>query len=151
MKNTNALTCVTFLLLITFNYQTTFSQDIVALNTVTKLSSKSYAASNNIVLEAATLEDGKYTYDFREKKVLIEIKDGFYYEYHPKKEFIKARIDWLTKFKYKLTIVAIEKRGAPLKVGSILTAEILKIKGDEYFYSSLLNNKKRKGSFKKVK
>ncbi|MEE9408973.1 MAG: hypothetical protein V3V28_12960 [Polaribacter sp.] len=150
MKKANALTCAALLLLLTFNYQSTFSQDIVALNTVTNLSSKSYAAFNSIVLESATLEDGKYTYDFKEKKILVEIKNGFYNEYHPEKEYIKAKIDWITKFKYKLTIISLKKKNAPLKVGSILNGEIIKIKGNEYFYTILLNNKTGKGSFKKV-
>ena len=150
MKNAKSLSCVTFILLICFNYQTSFSQDL-ALSNFLKPLSKSYAVSNNIVVRNAILEDGKYTYTFKEKNILVEIKDGYYYEYHPNNEYIKAEIDWITEYKYNLIIVDIEKKGVPLKVGSKLTSEITKIKGDEFFYTSILNNKKGSGSFKKVK
>ena len=150
MKNTNALKSVVFLLLIFFNSQTSFSQDL-AYSVVLKPYSKMYTMSNDVVIKNAILEDGKYTYKFKEKDILVEIKDGFYYEYHPKKEFIKAKIDWITEYEYKLTIVDIEKRGVPFKVGNELTAEITKVKGREFFYTSRFNNKTGKGSFKKVK
>ena len=150
MKNTNPLMCATFLLLITFNYQTTFSQDLAYSNFL-KPFAKSFVKSNDIVIANAILEDGNYTYVYKEKVVSVEIKDGYYYEYYPKKEYIKAKIDWITEYKYKLIIVDIEKKGTPFKIGNELTAEIVKIKGNEYFYSSFLNNKIGKGSFKKVK
>ncbi|ARV15641.1 hypothetical protein [Polaribacter sp. SA4-12] len=150
MKNASPLKCVAFLLLISFNFQTSFSQDL-ALSNFLKPLSKSYAISNNIVVKNAVLEDGNYTYIFKEKNISVEIKDGYYYEYHPNKEYIKAKIDWVTEYKYNLVIVDIEKRASPLKIGSKLTAEITKIEGDEYFYTSVLNNKKGSGSFKKVK
>ena len=150
MKNASPLACIAFLLLISFNQQTSFSQDL-ALSDFLKPFSKSYAISNNIVVNNAILEDGKYTYTFKKNNISVEIKDGYYYEYHPEKEYIKAKIDWLTEYKYNLIIVDIQKKGIPLKIGSKLTAEIVKIKGDEYFYTSLLNNKEGSGSFKKVK
>ncbi len=149
MKNANALKSVVFLLLISLSTQTTFSQDL-AQSIVLKPYSKMYAMSNHVVIKNAILEDGKYTYKFKERDILVEIKDGFYYEYHPKKEFIKAKIDWITEYEYKLTIVDIEKKGVPFKIGSKLVAEITRIKGQEYFYVSHFNNKTGKGSFKKV-
>ncbi|WP_298882852.1 hypothetical protein [uncultured Polaribacter sp.] len=150
MKSTNTLRSVIFLLFISFNFQTSFSQDL-AQSIYLKPVSKMYSISNNIVVNNAILEDGKYTYKFRENDILIEIKNGIYYEYHPKNEFIKAKIDWISEYEYKLIIVDIERRGVPFKVGDELTAEIVKIKGDEYFYTSRFNNKTGKGSFKKVK
>ena len=150
MKNASPLKCITFLLFISFNFQTSFSQDL-ALSNFLKPLTKSYAISNNIVVKNAVLEDGNYTYNFKEKNISVEIKDGYYYEYHSNKEYIKAKIDWVTEYKYNLVIVDIEKRATPLKIGSKLTAEITKIEGDEYFYASVLNNKKGSGSFKKVK
>ncbi|KGL62256.1 hypothetical protein [Polaribacter sp. Hel1_85] len=150
MKNTNALTYVTLLLLISFNFQTTFSQDL-ALNNYLRPSSKSFSIHNRVIVENPVLKDGSYTYKFREKNISVEIRDGFYYEYHPKKEYIKAKIEWITEFKYKLVVVDIEKRNAPLKVGSELISQIIKIKEDEYFYTFRLNNKTGKGSFKKMK
>ncbi|KGL62259.1 hypothetical protein [Polaribacter sp. Hel1_85] len=150
MIYTSHLIYTVFFLLIFFNYQTVFSQGI-AQTIIAKPSTKSYAIYNKVVVENGILEDGKYTYDFKEKKVLVEIKDGYYYEYHSEKEYIKAKIDWLTEYKYKLTIVDLEKRGVPLKIGSKLTSRIVKVQGNEYFYSCILNNKTRIGSFKKVK
>ncbi|WP_157663331.1 hypothetical protein [Polaribacter sp. SA4-12] len=117
---------------------------------IDKPSSKSHSMFNKVIVERGILNDGKYTYEFKGKKVLVEIKDGYYYEYHPEKEYIKAKIDWLTEYRYKLTIVDLQKRGVPLKIGSKLTSIIVKIEGDEYFYTSILNKKTGKGSFKKV-
>ena len=131
------------LVLLFFNFQTLLSQNI-------KPSSRSYSIYNRVIPEEGILEDGKYTYKFRNKTVTIEIKEGYYYEYYPKKEYIKAEIYWLTKSKFILTIVDFQKKGFPLKVGSKLTTQIINKKGNEYFYTSTLNRKTRKGSFKKV-
>lgn len=150
MKNTNALKSVVFFLFISFHFQTLSSQDL-AQSVALKPYAKMYAMSNNIVIKNAILEDGKYTYKFKKREILVEIKNGFYYEYHPKKEFIKAKIDWVTEYQYNLTIVDLEIRGAPFKVGSKLTATITQIKGNQYFYKSTFNNKTGNGSFKKVK
>ena len=116
-----------------------------------KTTSRSYSLYNKVIPEEGVLKDGKYTYKFREKTVSIEIKGDNYYEYYPNKEYIKAEIYWLTKFKYVLTVVDFQKKGFPLKVGSTLTTQILKTRGNEFFYTSTLNNKTRKGSFKKVR
>ena len=132
-------------ILVSFYTQITFSQ-----NTIERPSSKSYSIFNRVIVESGILEDGKYTYEFKEKKVLVEIKDGYYYEYHPEKEYIKAKIDWLSAYKYQLTIVDLQKRGVPLKIGSKLTSRIVKIEGNEYFYTFILNKKTGKGSFKKI-
>lgn len=150
MKNTTPLACIAFLLLISFNYQTTFSQDLAYSNFL-KPFSKSFEMSNNFIVVNAILEDGDYTYEHKGNQVLVKIKDGYYYEHYSKKEYIKAKMDWITEYKYKLVIVDLKKRGTPFKVGNELTAEIVKINGNEYFYTSILNNKTGKGSFKKVK
>lgn len=150
MKNTTPLNCVVFLLLISLNFQTSFSQDKIRGNMISSYT-KMYTLAKNVVVENPILADGKYTYTFKEKEIIVEIKNGYYYEYHPEKEYIKAVINWSSEFNYKLVIVDIEKKGVPLYVGSELTAEITKIEGDEYFYTSFLNNKKGSGSFKKVK
>ncbi|WP_288954788.1 hypothetical protein [uncultured Polaribacter sp.] len=150
MKKTNTLKSVVFFLLISFYFQTSFSQDL-AKSIALKPYSKMYEMSNNIAIKNAVLNDGKYTYKFKERDILVEIKNGFYYEYHPKKEFIKAKIDWISEFEYNLTIVDLEMRGAPFKIGSMLTAKITQIKGNRYFYKSTFNNKTGNGSFKRVK
>ena len=145
MKHTSHLIYIITFILISFNSQITFSQNIID-----KPTSRSFSMFNKVVVENGILEDGKYTYDFKEKKVSVEIKDGYYYEYHPDKEYIKAKIDWLSEYQYKLTIVDLQKKGVPLKIGSKLTSKIVKIEGNEYFYTSILNKKTGKGSFKKV-
>ena len=150
MINTVSLRCVLLFFLFTFSFQTTFSQDL-AQSTALRPFSKMYSMSNSVAIKNAVLTDGKYTYKFKNRDILVEIKDGFYYEYHPKKEYIKAKIDWLSEYEYQLIIIDMEKRGVPFTVGSKLIAKITKIKGDEYFYTSRLNNKTGNGSFKKVK
>ncbi|MEO9571798.1 MAG: hypothetical protein ABJH82_11330 [Polaribacter sp.] len=150
MTRTNSLKSAIFLLLISLNYHTSFSQDL-AQSIHLKPLSKMYSISKNIVVKNAVLEDGMYTYKFRKDDILVEIKNGIYYEYHPKNEFIKAKIDWISEYEYKLIIIDIEKRGVPFKIGDQLTAEIVKIKNNEYFYTSRFNKKTGKGSFKKIK
>lgn len=149
MKNTTPLKCVLFLLLISFNFQTSFSQDL-AYSIALKPYAKTRALSNHVVVKNAILEDGKYKYKFKGKDILVEIKAGLYYEYHPRKEYIKAKIDWISEYKYKLTIIDIQQRGTTLKIGSELTAEITKIKDNQYFYTFRLNDKTGSGSFTKM-
>ncbi|MEO9571800.1 MAG: hypothetical protein ABJH82_11320 [Polaribacter sp.] len=136
-------------LLISLNSQLSFCQNI-SYNDIEKPSTRSYSINNRVIVESGVLEDGKYTYKCKEKKVLVEIKDGYYYEYHPNKEYIKAKIQWLTSYKYQLTIVDLQKKRFSSKIGSKLTSTIIKIKDDEYFYSFIFKNKTGKGSFKKV-
>lgn len=150
MNNTVSLKCVLLFFLFFFSFQTTFSQDL-AQSIALRPFSKMYGMSNTVAIKNAILANGKYTYKFKNRDILVEIEDGFYFEYHPKKEYIKAKIDWLSEYEYKLTIIDMEKRGVPFTVGSKLTAKITKIKGDEYFYTSRFNNKTGSGSFKKVK
>ena len=150
MKSSKALNFVVFLFLIFFNSQISFSQERVRSNMINTYS-KTYTLAKSVVVESPILKDGEYTYKFKEKEILVEFKNGYYYEYHPNKEYIKAIIDWESKYKYKLIIVDMEKRNVPLKIGSELTAEIIKIEGNQYFYTSVLNNKTGNGSFKKVK
>ncbi len=145
MKHISRFIFIVSIFLIYFNAQTTFSQSMTI-----KPSSKSYAMFNRVIVESGVLEDGNYTYEFKDKKVLVEIKDGYYYEYHSNREFIIAKIEWSTAINYKLTIVSLQKRGTPLKIGSILTSRIDKIEGNQYFYTSILNQKTLKGSFQKV-
>ena len=150
MKNTTSLKCVILLLLISFNFQTSFSQDKIRGNMLSSYT-KMHTLDKNVAVESPILKDGKYTYQFKEKEILVEIKNGYYYEYLPEKEYIKAVINWDSEYKYKLVIVDIEKKGTPLKIGSELTAQITEIKGNQYFYTSLLNNKTLSGSFTKMK
>lgn len=149
MKYSYRLTFIVSFLLISFSSQLSFCQN-VSYSFAEKPSTRSFSVNNRIVVESGILEDGKYTYEFKEKEVLVEIKDGYYYEYHPNKEYIKAKIEWLTAYKYQLTIVDLQKKRFPLKIGSKLTSRIVKVKDNEYFYSSILNKKTGKGSFKKI-
>ena len=64
--------------------------------------------------------------------------------------FARTKIDWISEYEYKLTIIDLEKKGVPFKVGSELTSKITKVEKDEYFYTSFFRNKTAKGSFKKV-
>lgn len=150
MKDTSPLKCVLLYLLFSFSFQTLLSQDL-AQSTALKPFAKMYRLSNSVVINNAILSDGKYTYKFKKRDILVEIKDGFYYEYHPNKEYIKAKIDWLSEYEYSLTIIDMEKKGVPFTVGSKLKATITKIEGNQYFYNSTFNNKTGNGSFKKLK
>ena len=150
MKNTIPPKCVFLFLVFTFSFQTSFSQDL-AQSTSLRPFAKMYRLSNNVVIKNAILMDGKYTYKFKERDILVEIKGDTYYEYHPEKEFIKAKIDWLSEYEYELTIIDMEKRGVPFKIGSKLSATITKIEGDKFFYTSRLKDKTAKGSFIKLK
>ncbi|MCL7752700.1 hypothetical protein [Polaribacter sp. Z022] len=150
MKRRKQLIFITLLILISFNYQTSFSQDIAQVSYF-KTDAKIYSIGNDLEVKDVVLEDGKYTYNFRKKEILIEIKDGFYYEYHPNNKYIKAKIKWLSKYEYKLVITDIELNGSSFKVGQELTSEITKIRNNQYFYNSRFKNKTYKGSFIKIK
>ena len=58
---------ILFLLFISF--QTSFSQDL-AYSVVLKPYSKMYTMSNDVVIKNAILEDGKYTYKFKETGII---------------------------------------------------------------------------------
>lgn len=135
---------------ILFNFQISVSQERVRENMINTYS-KMYTLAKSVVVESPILKDGAYTYKCKENDIFVEIKNGYYYEYHPGKEYIKAVIDWKSEYQYKLIVVELEKRNAPLKIGSELTAEIVKVEGDQYYYTSVFNNKTGNGSFKKVK
>jgi hypothetical protein len=152
MKNANPLAYIAFFLLISFNYQISFSQDIASIDFSKKSLSKTNEIPKKTIVNTKTaLEDGNYFYTYKKNNVLVEIKNGFYYEHYANKEYLKAKIDWVTEYKYNLIVVGLDKRGTSLKIGTKLSAEIVKIEDDEYFYTSLLNNKKYSGSFKKAK
>ena len=144
MKNISPLKCVVFFLVIIFSIQNSFSQAL-------KASSRSYSVFNRTIPEEGILEDGKYTYDYKNKTVSVEIKGDYYFEYFPNKEYIKAKIYWFTKYQYSLTIVDLQKKNFPLKIGDKLNARISKIEEDKYYYESTLNNKKMRGSFRKIR
>ena len=150
MKNKKQFIFITLLILISFNCQTSFAQDIAHVSFF-KTKPKAFSNSNIIDLKNVALEDGKYTYNFLKKEITIEVKDGYYYEYHPKNQYIKAKIKWISEYEYKLIIVDMELNGAPFKIGNELTSEIVKIRNNKYFYVSRFNNKSYKGSFLKVK
>lgn len=147
MKNISHLICTVFFLLILLNNKTSFSQNI---NNNYRPSTRSFSMYNRVLVESGILKDGEYSYQSNGKTVKVEIKGDYYYEHHPNKEYIKAKIDWITEFKYKLTIVDLQKSNVLLKVGSNLISQIVEIKNNEYFYTCLFKNKTRKGSFKKT-
>lgn len=144
MKKT-ALLFFSILCVLNINY----AQDFATSNKLKPYANK-YAMSNNVAIENAVLEDGNYTYTFLNETISVEIKDGYYYEYHPNKEFIKAKIDWITEYEYRLIIVDIERRAAPFGIGSKLSAEITKVEGNNYFYTSKMKDKIASGVFKKT-
>ncbi len=149
MKNKIHIALLLFLSLSLININNIHSQDI-ADSKILKPYSLIYAMSNSVVIKNAALENGRYTYKFLENDIVVDIKDNLYYEYHSNNEFVKAKIDWISEYEYKLTIIGMERREAPFKIGTTLSAEITKIDGINYYYNSKLNGKTAKGKFKKI-
>lgn len=147
MKNTVLKTAV-FFTFVLFS-STILSQDIVLSNSV-KPYANYYNFSSKVVIKNAILDEGLYVYEYKKRKINVEIKDGYYYEYMHNNQFLKAKIDWLSEFKYKLTIVNVQTEQYPFKKGDSLTSEITKIEGNEYYYKSFFEGKVVRGYFVKI-
>ncbi|TXD49797.1 hypothetical protein [Polaribacter sp. IC073] len=102
-------------------------------------------------IQSTLLNEGKYTFDNGEKDILVEIKDGYYTEYYPNNEFVKAKIEWTSKSEYNLIITEINKKGLPFGEGTILNTKISRVKGSRYYYESNLEGLTWSGKFIKVK
>lgn len=146
MKNKVLKTVVFFICFI--SYTTGFSQD-VALSTFIKPFSNYYNFSNKVVIKNAALEDGSYTYKYKRKVINVEIKNGYYYEYFRNNQYLKAKIDWLSEFTYKLTIVDVETSIYPFKKEDTLVGEIIKIEQDKFYYKTLFKGRELTGNFRK--
>lgn len=147
MKNTVLKTAV-FFTFVLFS-STILSQDIALSNSI-KPYANYYNFSSKVVIKNAVLDEGLYVYEYKKRKINVEIKDGYYYEYMHNNQFLKAKIDWLSEFKYKLTIVKIQTEQYSFKKGDSLTSEITKIEGNEYYYKSFFEGKVVRGNFIKI-
>lgn len=147
MKSKVLKTVVFFVCFI--NYTIGFSQD-VALSTFIKPFSNYYNFSNEVVIKNAVLEDGSYTYKYKRKVINVDVKNGYYYEYFRNNQYLKAKIDWLSEFTYKLTIVDVETSIYPFKKGDALIGEIIKIEQNNFYYKTLFRGRELRGNFKKV-
>ncbi len=134
----NVLQTSVLLLFLCFNYSI-LSQD---------LTPKKISKYTTSVKKA--LDNGKYKYCTSSCDVIVEIKGDSYTEYYPNEEFIKANIKWVTKDEYKLIITAIEKKGLPFNVGTIMTTKIIRTKGNTHYYESHLDGLTWSGKFIKT-
>lgn len=96
------------------------------------------------------LEEGTYSYKLGSDEITVSIKDGIYTEYHPNNEFIKAKIEWNSEQEYSLTILEIKKRNLPFERGLKLNTKITRIKGNRFYYKSILDGKSWTGKFEKI-
>lgn len=142
LKTALSVTCLFFSSFI-------LSQDIALSNSIKPFASY-YNFSNKVVIKNALLDDGMYMYEYKNRKVNVEIKEGYYYEYMHNSQYLKAKIDWISEFKYKLTIIDVETSQYPFKKGDSLTSEITSIEGNLFYYKSLFKGKIRKGNFEKL-
>ncbi len=155
MKNTTIKT-TTFIALLFLGINISNAQDI-AMNsndannnlTFTK-TTISIDPEDKKVIKETVLEEGKYTYNNKGKEVVVEIKDGYYTEYHGKDEFIKASISWSSENNYKLVVTEIHKKNLPFKEGTVMETEIIKVKGNKFYYESNLEGLTWSGKFLKI-
>jgi hypothetical protein len=105
---------------------------------------ETYDASN------ALLSEGAYTFDNGDKKISVEIKDGYYTEHYANNEFIKAKINWTSKSEYNLVITEIQKKNLPFVAGTIMHTKIVRVKGNRYYYMSSLKGLTWEGKFVKT-
>lgn len=148
MKNkVTALGTALLFLATTINF---YCQDIAMIN-IDKTSTEIY--SNETEVANTVLKNGTYTYKLGANDIIVSIKGGYYTEYHPNDEFIKAEINWTSESEYTLTIVDLKRKNIPFKEGTTLNTKITKVKGDKYYYrSDLLNSGDSSwtGKFRKV-
>lgn len=147
MKNTVLKTAISVLCILFSS--TVLSQDIALSNSIKPFASY-YNFSNKVVIKNAILDDGLYVYEYKKRKINVEIKEGYYYEYMHNSQFLKAKIDWLSEFTYKLTIVNVGTTDYPFKKGDVLISEITDINGSNFFYKSCYKGKVVKGNFIKI-
>jgi hypothetical protein len=98
-------------------------------------------------IEETVLSEGEYTFDNGKNNILVEIKDGYYTEHYANKEFIKAKLKWVSKYEYNLIITEIHKKGLPFVAGTILNTKIFKVKGNRFYYESNLEGLSWTGKF----
>ncbi|WP_299062617.1 hypothetical protein [uncultured Polaribacter sp.] len=145
------LTCTA--LIIFFGFQTLQAQQSdVASNETSNYYQTELPNSNSKSLEIkeTLLEEGKYVYSSKGNEVIVEIKDGYYTEYHANNEYIKAKIEWSAENKYTLEIIDINKDNLPFEVGTKMDTEIVKIKGTRIYYESNLEGLTWSGKFRKI-
>lgn len=106
---------------------------------------------NNIDRTEKSIKDGKYKYSNASCDVIVEFKNNTYTEYHPNKEYIKAKIKWLTEHHYMLEIVEIQKKDLPFGVGTKMTTKVVRKKGNFISYESNLQGLTWSGKFVKIK
>ena len=104
-------------------------------------------AKKEVVITNTVLTEGTYTFDNGKKEVLVEIKNGYYTEHYANNEFIKAKINWVSKQEYNLVITEINKKGIPFGEGTILNTKISKVKGNRFYYESNLEGLTWSGRF----
>lgn len=106
---------------------------------------------NNIDRTEKSIKDGKYKYTNASSDVIVEFKKNTYTEYHPNKEYIKAKIKWLTDHRYMLEIVEIQKKDLPFGVGTKMTTKVVRKKGNFISYESNLQGLTWSGKFVRIK
>lgn len=138
MKNIKLL--ITLLFLISLN---NFNAQDFVKSTITTQYPTVFKASHKIVIKNAILSDGNYVFNANKKeKVFVTIENGFYTEIYPNNEFVKAKINWVSEYAYKLKIVEVKKARFKYKVGEEFTSEITDITEEKYSYQTKLENGK---------
>lgn len=147
MKSTVFKTAI-FVLCLLFS-STALTQDM-ALSKSIKPYANYYKFSSKVVIKNAVLDDGMYFYEYKKRKVNVEIKEGYYYEYMHNNQFLKAEIDWISEFTYKLKIISVETTQYPFKKGDTLVGKITRVEKNKFFYKSIFKGKEVKGSFEQI-
>ena len=151
MKKTTIKTQI-FIAFFFLGLSTFFAQDVAMNSNELELFETDYKTDpeDKEVIKETSLEEGKYAYTSKGKEVIVEIKDGFYTEYHGENEFIKAKINWSSENNYKLVVTEIQKENLPFKEGTVMETEIIKVKGDKFYYESNLEGLTWSGRFRKI-
>lgn len=113
-------------------------------------SSLQNSKNSSLEIKETLLEEGKYVYTSKGNEIIVEIKDGYYTEYHTNNQYIKAKIEWSAENKYSLEIIDINRDNLPFEVGTKMDTKIVKIKGSRIYYESNLQGLTWSGKFRKI-
>ena len=102
-------------------------------------------------MDCTIMKQGTFTYGKKKSKVIVKIKEYTHTEYHSDgKYYMVSKIKWIDDCSYTATLVENTVPYLPIKVGTELTVNITKIKGDKISYTAGFGNRTWKGKYTKL-
>lgn len=101
--------------------------------------------------DCSIMKQGTFTYGKKKSKVVVKIKEYTHTEYHNDGKFyMVSKIKWIDYCSYTATLVENTVPYLPIKVGTELTVNITKIKGNKISYTAGFGGSTWKGKYTKL-